>query len=98
MTVEWDIIYVVGFAPSFGSPNGVGGYDWFRARPDAVAALHDHLLDEGLNYTLCEVPVPKNASADIITRLLDDMHAWFEVSVPIEDDLGNEYFMGDQTL
>lgn len=67
-------IFIVAFAPSKNSPNGVGGFDWFYKRHQAVSAMTAHLPDEGYDYRFIEVQVPAD------TR---DITEWVEKNVEL---------------
>lgn len=74
--------FVVSYSPTYTGIAGVGGFDWFWDRTDAVARLLEHISDQHSNITLCVVPVPEDLTGYEVTAYLDARSLWFEPALP----------------
>lgn len=78
-------IFVVSFAPDYTFTLGVGGFDWFPKREDAVKYASQR-LEEDLGAEVCfrAIPVPAELSGDEITEYLENHPEWMDLAQPAE--------------
>jgi len=83
------IVYVVSYMPSF-EGSSTGGFDWYPNEDDARNRLIAHLSrDKGADwthdYTIRSMIVPRHASNDEVTEILDgEMRDFRELPLPAE--------------
>jgi hypothetical protein len=73
-------VYLVEFAP--GPRHGVGGYDWFYDRAQAVMSMTVHLEQDGFTYRYSEVEVPYDPMKGVVQNC-DSISEYIEKNIEL---------------